>query len=94
MRSRALSDEIMRALVVEDEEALRRNVAAHLREAGFTVDEAADGEEGLYYAREYSPDVAVVDLGLPRLEDRSRRGARGGPIGDRRRGRERAGRGE
>jgi two-component system response regulator PhoP len=57
----------MRALVVEDEEALRRNVAAHLRDAGFTVDEAADGEEGLYYGREYIPDVAVVDLGLPRL---------------------------
>ncbi len=67
MRNRALSDEIMRALVVEDEEALRQNVAAHLREAGFTVDEAADGEEGLYYGREYRPDVAVVDLGLPRL---------------------------
>lgn len=58
----------MRVLVVEDEGALRRNVATRLREAGFTVDEAADGEEGLYFGEEYGPDVAIVDLGLPRID--------------------------
>ena len=57
----------MRILVVEDEEALRINIGARLREAGFTVDEAGDGEEGLYYGEEFSPDLAIVDLGLPRL---------------------------
>jgi len=57
----------MRILVVEDEEALRRNIGARLREAGFTVDEASDGEEGLYYGEEFRPDLAIVDLGLPRL---------------------------
>ncbi len=57
----------MRVLVVEDESALRENVAARLREEGFTVDEAADGEEGLYFGEEFKPDLAIVDLGLPRL---------------------------
>ncbi len=57
----------MRVLVVEDEGALRENVAARLREEGFTVDEAADGEEGLYFGEEFHPDLAIVDLGLPRL---------------------------
>jgi two-component system response regulator PhoP len=57
----------MRALVVEDEEALREALRRDLTEAGFTVDLAADGEEGLYAATEYPIDVAVIDLGLPKL---------------------------
>ncbi len=57
----------MRALVVEDEATLRGSVAQRLREAGFAVDEAADGPEGLWYGREASLDLAVVDLGLPGL---------------------------
>ena len=57
----------MRALVVEDEAALRESVAARLRDDGFTVDEAGDGEEGLYFGQEYNPDVAIIDLGLPKL---------------------------
>ena len=55
----------MRILVVEDEQALRENISARLREEGFAVDEAGDGREGLYYGKEYRPDVAIVDLGLP-----------------------------
>jgi two-component system response regulator PhoP len=57
----------MRVLVVEDEGALRENVAVRLRDEGFTVDEAAVGEEGLYFGEEFRPDLAIVDLGLPRL---------------------------
>jgi two-component system response regulator PhoP len=57
----------MRVLVVEDETPLRESLAARLRREGFSVDEAGDGEEGLYFGTEYRPDVAVVDLGLPRL---------------------------
>jgi two-component system response regulator PhoP len=57
----------VRALVVEDEEALREALRRDLTEAGFTVDLAADGEEGLYAATEYPIDVAVIDLGLPKL---------------------------
>ncbi len=57
----------MRILVIEDEPALREQLAARLKAAGYAVDAAADGEEGLYLGREYPFDVAVVDLGLPRL---------------------------
>jgi two-component system response regulator PhoP len=55
----------MRALLVEDDESLRRGLAAAMRAAGWQVDEAADGHEGLYLAEEIAPDVAIVDLGLP-----------------------------
>jgi two-component system response regulator PhoP len=57
----------VRALVVEDEQALREALRRDLTAAGFTVDLAADGEEGLFAGTEYPIDVAVVDLGLPRL---------------------------
>ena len=57
----------MRVLVVEDELALREALHRDLTAAGFNVDLAADGEEGLFAGTEYPIDVAVVDLGLPRL---------------------------
>lgn len=57
----------MRVLVVEDEPALREQLAHELRRAGYTVDVAADGAEGLYAVTEYPIDVAIVDLGLPKL---------------------------
>jgi two-component system, OmpR family, response regulator PhoP len=57
----------MRALLVEDDDTLRLGLAAAMRAAGWQVDEAADGREGLYLAEETAPDVAVVDLGLPQL---------------------------
>jgi two-component system, OmpR family, response regulator PhoP len=57
----------MRVLVVEDEAALRDTLKSRLTEAGFTVDVACDGNEGLFAGQEYPLDVAVVDLGLPGL---------------------------
>jgi two-component system, OmpR family, response regulator PhoP len=57
----------MRALLVEDDDALRHGLAAVMRAAGWQVDETGDGREGLYLAEETAPDVAVVDLGLPQL---------------------------
>ena len=54
-------------LIVEDEAALREGLRAQLTQAGFTVDVAQDGEEGLFAGREYALDVASVDLGLPKL---------------------------
>lgn len=57
----------MRALIVEDDEPLRRGLVHALREGGWVVDEAADGREGLYQASEFPVDVAVIDLGLPGL---------------------------
>jgi two-component system response regulator PhoP len=57
----------MRALVIEDEPQLREQIRSRLAELGFTVDTAPDGEEGLFAGREYPIDIAIVDLGLPKL---------------------------
>ena len=57
----------MRVLIVEDETVLRDSLVDQLKASGFNVDAAADGEEGLYCGREYPLDLAVIDLGLPKL---------------------------
>lgn len=61
----------MRVLIVEDESTLASQLASALRAAGFVVDAAKDGEEGLYFGEEYDYDAAVIDLGLPRLDGMS-----------------------
>ena len=58
----------MRILVVEDYEPLRKSLEQGLREAGFAVDVAGDGEEGLWYAQGNEYDVLVLDLMLPKLD--------------------------
>ncbi|MEM7217214.1 MAG: response regulator transcription factor [Pseudomonadota bacterium] len=58
----------MRLLVVEDEQALRDQLTGFLKQQGYVVDEAVDGEEALYYGREYEYDAAIIDLGLPRVD--------------------------
>jgi len=57
----------MRLLVIEDDETLRESLAEQLDKAGFGVEQAADGREGLYYALEYPVDLAIIDLGLPEV---------------------------
>ncbi len=57
----------MRLLLVEDDAALRLGLARQLEAEGYRVDQAADGEDGLFQAREYPVDLAIVDLGLPKL---------------------------
>jgi len=57
----------MRLLLIEDEADLRRGLKRQLEAEGYRVDEAGDGEEGLYLAREFPCDLAIVDLGLPKL---------------------------
>ena len=58
----------MRVLIVEDEAPLQEQLGTYLKQQGYAVDQAADGEEGLYYGREYDYDAAVIDLGLPKLD--------------------------
>ena len=58
----------MRVLVVEDDPTIADFVARGLREAGFAVDVAADGDDGLELAQRASFDVAIVDVMLPRLD--------------------------
>ena len=57
----------MRLLVIEDDLTLRETLAANLTDAGFAVEQAADGKEGLYFAQEYPIDLAIIDLGLPEI---------------------------
>lgn len=75
----------MRALIIEDEALLAAQVDVFLRDNGFVVDMAADGEAGLHYAREYDHAVAIVDLGLPKLNgiqviEAMRREGKGTPV--------------
>jgi two-component system, OmpR family, response regulator PhoP len=57
----------MRLLLIEDDVALRLGLARQLEADGYRVDQAGDGEDGLFQAREYPVDLAIVDLGLPKL---------------------------
>jgi heavy metal response regulator len=58
----------MRALIIEDDQTIADFVARGLREAGFAVDIASDGEEGLTLAADEPYDVAIVDLMLPKRD--------------------------
>jgi len=55
----------MKLLLVEDEPDLQSRLAARLRQQGFGVDTADDGNSALYHGLEYPLDLAIVDLGLP-----------------------------
>jgi two-component system, OmpR family, response regulator PhoP len=57
----------MRLLLIEDDAALRLGLARQLEAEGYRVDQAADGADGLFQAQEYPVDLAIVDLGLPKL---------------------------
>lgn len=58
----------MRVLLVEDDLKIASFVVKGLKEAGFAVDHAVDGEEGLHFALYEPYDAAVVDIMLPKLD--------------------------
>ncbi|MEG3181039.1 response regulator transcription factor [Sphingomonas sp. LT1P40] len=58
----------MRVLIVEDEPNLRSQLQATLEGAGYAVDTAGDGEEGLYLGQTEAYDAIVLDLGLPEID--------------------------
>jgi len=58
----------VRVLVVEDEVLLSKQLAAALKEAGYAVDCAADGERADFLARTEELDAVVLDLGLPKID--------------------------
>jgi DNA-binding response OmpR family regulator len=58
----------MRVLVVEDSRPIRESVAQALAEEGYAVDSAADGKEGLWYAKGNAYDALILDIMLPGLD--------------------------
>jgi two-component system OmpR family response regulator len=58
----------MRILVVEDDPDLSRQLRQALGDAGYAVDHAPDGEEGLYLGQNEPYDAVVLDLGLPKID--------------------------
>ncbi|MEJ2383772.1 MAG: response regulator transcription factor, partial [Xanthomonadales bacterium] len=57
----------MRILLIEDDLRLVESLGERLREAGFALDVSTDGAEGLYAGEEFPIDLAIIDLGLPKL---------------------------
>jgi two-component system, OmpR family, response regulator len=58
----------MRVLVVEDDQKIASFVVKGLKQAGFAVDHAVDGEDGLHLSTTEPYDVAVIDIMLPKLD--------------------------
>ena len=61
----------MRLLLIEDDAVVRLGLKHQLEADGYRVDQAADGEDGLFQAREYPLDLVIVDLGLPKMNGMS-----------------------
>jgi len=58
----------MRILLIEDDPKIASFVVKGLRSAGYAVDHASDGEEGLHHALTEPYDVAILDIMLPKLD--------------------------
>ncbi len=58
----------MRVLIIEDEGDLRSIVASTLRETGYAVDEAVNGDEGLFKATSNDYDAIILDLMIPKQD--------------------------
>lgn len=57
----------MRILVVEDELTIGQQLKEKLQQEKYAVDWAKDGEEGLFLGKEYPFDLAIIDIGLPKI---------------------------
>ena len=58
----------MRVLVVEDESSLAKQLVAALRQTGYAVDHAGDGERADLLAHDERFDAVILDLGLPKVD--------------------------
>jgi CheY-like chemotaxis protein len=54
-------------LIVDDDEVARYLLKGLLAQTGFRIAEAKGGNEGLRHARQYKPDLIILDLGMPDL---------------------------
>lgn len=55
-------------LIIDDDKLIRKGLSDLLENKGFTVEEAADGKEGLKKALELKPDLVVTDIKMPELD--------------------------
>ena len=60
-----MNDQAGRVLVVDDDETVRDVVRRYLEVAGFTVDQAGDGADGLAKFAAHEPDLVVLDVMMP-----------------------------
>ncbi|MDW8845050.1 heavy metal response regulator transcription factor [Erwinia sp. MMLR14_017] len=58
----------MKILIVEDEDKARDYMRKGLTEAGFIVDTAENGQDGLFYATEHHYDLILLDVMLPEMD--------------------------
>lgn len=58
----------LRVLAIDDSRTMRNLLGATLSEAGFEVDLAEDGEDGLRHLASFDPDVVITDINMPRLD--------------------------
>ncbi len=58
----------LRVLAVDDSRTMRNLLSAALFQAGFDVQLAEDGEDGLQRLQETRPDVVITDINMPRLD--------------------------
>ncbi len=58
----------MKLLIIEDEQNIRDELTAFAKEQGYVAETAEDGEEGVYLGSEFNYDLAIIDLGLPKLD--------------------------
>ncbi len=55
-------------LTIDDDDGVRQSIAAYLADSGFTMLEAADGDQGLAMFDEHRPDIVLTDLRMPNVD--------------------------
>ena len=58
----------MRILIIEDDVFFQKFYSTKIQEAGFQVDVASDGEQGLLKARSLKPDLIILDIIMPKKD--------------------------
>ena len=67
MSTRTPVEPLAKVLIIEDEKTLAEMIAAYLARSGYQTTVEHNGVAGVEAAREQSPDVVILDLGLPGL---------------------------
>ncbi|THB81684.1 MAG: response regulator [Desulfobacteraceae bacterium] len=63
-----MADKPKKFLILDDEDSIRQSIAAYMEDDGYTVFQAASGEEALEIVKKHPIDEAVVDIRLPGID--------------------------